>query len=129
MKKKAKKAKKASIQLAAVKTDVKNAALAEIAKALKQNTAKIISANIKDLAAAEKDKVSPPLTSLCEISPLCLKSGNPVLLKGGSEAANTNKILAKVIAEAAPVLPEGWIQLLETRQEVAELLKKNEEHD
>ena len=33
--------------------------------------------------------------ALVQISTLCLKSGNAVLLKGGSEAANTNKILDK----------------------------------
>ncbi len=45
-------AKSASIQLAAVKTDVKNSALAEIAKALKQRSGEIISANKEDLAVA-----------------------------------------------------------------------------
>jgi glutamate-5-semialdehyde dehydrogenase len=29
-----------------------------------------------------------------QISTLCLKSGNAVLLKGGSEAAHTNQIVA-----------------------------------
>ena len=38
-------AKSASIQLAAIKTDVKNDALAEIAKALKQQSDEIVSAN------------------------------------------------------------------------------------
>jgi glutamate-5-semialdehyde dehydrogenase len=63
--------------------------------------------------------------ALVQISTLCLKSGNAVLLKGGSEAAETNRILAKVIAEASQKadLPKGWIQLLETRQDVAEMLK------
>ena len=54
-------AKAASIQLAAVKTDVKNNALAEIAKALKQHIAEIISANKKDLAVAEKNNLAAPL--------------------------------------------------------------------
>jgi glutamate-5-semialdehyde dehydrogenase len=60
-----------------------------------------------------------------------LKSGNAVLLKGGSEAANTNKILAKVIADATQNagIPVGWIQLLETRQDVAEMLKMDEDID
>jgi glutamate-5-semialdehyde dehydrogenase len=63
-----------------------------------------------------------------QISTLCLKSGNAVLLKGGSEAAATNRVLAEVIAEASEKagLPKGWIQLLETRQEVAEMLKLDE---
>jgi glutamate-5-semialdehyde dehydrogenase len=69
--------------------------------------------------------------ALVQISTLCLKSGNAVLLKGGSEAANTNKILAKVIAEATAKagIPVGWIQLLETRQHVAEMLKMDKNID
>ena len=80
--------------------------------------------------------------ALVQISTLCLKSGNAVLLKGGSEAANTNKILAKVIAEATDPassknyavaskagIPVGWIQLLETRQDVAEMLKMDGDID
>jgi glutamate-5-semialdehyde dehydrogenase len=52
--------------------------------------------------------------ALVQISTLCLKSGNAVLLKGGSEAAATNRIMAEVIAEASEKahLPKGWIQLL-----------------
>jgi glutamate-5-semialdehyde dehydrogenase len=66
--------------------------------------------------------------ALVQISTLCLKSGNAVLLKGGSEAAKTNRILAETIAEASekPGLPEGCIQLLETRQDVAEMLGLDE---
>ncbi|MHC4745082.1 MAG: glutamate-5-semialdehyde dehydrogenase, partial [Planctomycetota bacterium] len=60
--------------------------------------------------------------ALVQISTLCLKSGNGVLLKGGSEAVNTNRALAEVIAAASERagMPAGWIQLLETRQDVAE---------
>jgi glutamate-5-semialdehyde dehydrogenase len=198
----AKKAKAASILLSAVKTDAKNAALAQIAEALKNRSAEIIAANQKDLRIAEKNKLASPLLkrlkfdekkiadvyagiesliklddpvgktltatqldeglnlykvscpigvigiifesrpdALVQISTLCLKSGNAVLLKGGSEAANTNKILAKVIADAtqgageakrSPALreiPVGWIQLLETRQHVAEMLKMDKDID
>ncbi len=201
----AKKAKSASILLSAVKTDVKNSALAQIAEALKNRKNEIIAANQKDLRLAEKNKLASPLLkrlkfdeskiadvcagiesliklddpvgqtltatqldeglnlykvscpigvigvvfesrpdALVQISTLCLKSGNAVLLKGGSEAANTNKILAKVIAEATcqktedrgrrtedrrTAIPEGWIQLLETRQDVAEMLKMDEDID
>jgi glutamate-5-semialdehyde dehydrogenase len=186
---KAKKAKSAAILLGAAKTDIKNAALAQIAEALKNKSAEIIAANQKDLKIAEKGKLASPLLkrlkfdegkiadvcagiesliklddpvgktlsateldeglnlykvscpigvigvvfesrpdALVQISTLCLKSGNAVLLKGGSEAANTNKILAKVIAEATAKagIPVGWIQLLETRQHVAEMLKQDE---
>jgi glutamate-5-semialdehyde dehydrogenase len=185
----AKQAKKAAIQLSAVKTDVKNAALSEIAKALKQNASKIVSANKKDLAAAQKSKLAAPLLkrlkfdenkiadvvagiesliklddpvdqtlsaveldkglelykvtcpigvigvifesrpdALAQISTLCLKSGNAVLLKGGSEAQNTNKVLADIIKEAGENsdLPKGWLGLMETRADVAEILKMDE---
>jgi len=188
-------AKSASIQLATIKTDVKNSALAEIAKALKQRSEEIISANRQDLAAAEKAGLPAPLLkrlafdenkiadclagiesliklddpvgktlsateidkglqlykvscpvgvigvifesrpdALIQISTLCLKSGNAVLLKGGSEAQHTNKILADVTAQATRVchsrasgnLPEGWLQLLHTRADVAEMLALDE---
>ncbi len=63
--------------------------------------------------------------ALVQISTLCLKSGNSVLLKGGSEAANTNRILAQVIvdATAGEEIPVGWLHLLETRADVGEMLK------
>jgi glutamate-5-semialdehyde dehydrogenase len=62
--------------------------------------------------------------ALVQISTLCLKSGNAVLLKGGREAAETNRALFAAIAEASirAGLPEGWIALLETREDVAEML-------
>lgn len=62
--------------------------------------------------------------ALVQISSLCLKSGNAVLLKGGSEAARTNRILADTIASAGAKagLPEGWLGLLETRAEVSDML-------
>ena len=62
--------------------------------------------------------------ALVQISSLCLKSGNAVLLKGGSEAAETNRILADIIhgASVAAGVPEGWSALLETRADVAEML-------
>ena len=62
--------------------------------------------------------------ALVQIAALCLKSGNAVLLKGGSEASHTNQILAQIIREAGEGagLPVDWLQLLETRQDVAEML-------
>ncbi len=185
----AKSAKSASIQLAVVKTDMKNKALAEIAEALKQNASEIISANKKDLAAAKKNKLAEPLLkrlkfdeskiadvcagietlinlddpvgktltameldeglklykvtcpigvigvvfesrpdALVQISTLCLKSGNAALLKGGSEAENTNKILAQIISQTSEKagLPKGWIHLLHTRQDVTEMLAQDD---
>ena len=62
--------------------------------------------------------------ALVQIGSLCLKSGNAVLLKGGSEAAHTNRILADIITEAGREagLPDGWLALMETRAEVADML-------
>lgn len=62
--------------------------------------------------------------ALVQISSLCLKSGNGCLLKGGSEALHTNRRLYAVIREAsvAAGAPDGWIQLLETREDVGDLL-------
>ena len=69
--------------------------------------------------------------ALVQISTLCLKSGNAVLLKGGSEAAKTNYALANVIATATASagLPDGWLGLLETRADVAQMLKLDETID
>lgn len=65
---------------------------------------------------------------LVQISSLCLKTGNAVLLKGGSEAHNSNAALFEAVSEASAggEIPAGWIQLLETREDVNELLKLNE---
>ncbi len=62
--------------------------------------------------------------ALVQISSLCLKSGNAVMMKGGSEAANTNRTLADIITNAsvAAGIPEGWLTLLEARSDVAEML-------
>jgi glutamate-5-semialdehyde dehydrogenase len=66
--------------------------------------------------------------ALVQISTLCLKSGNSVLLKGGSEARETNRILADILDESSREagMPDGWINLLETRSHVNEMLKMDE---
>jgi glutamate-5-semialdehyde dehydrogenase len=188
----AKSAKSAAIQLAVVKTEEKNKALADIAEALKKNSSDIISANKKDLAEAEKNNLAAPLLkrlkfdegkiadvcagidslikledpvgktlsankldtglelykvtcpigvigvvfesrpdALVQISTLCLKSGNAALLKGGSEAENTNKILTQIISQTSERagLPKGWLHLLQTRQDVKEMLALDEDID
>ena len=60
---------------------------------------------------------------------LCLKSGNSIILRGGSDAINSNKALAKVIIEAGigAGMPEGAVQLVEStdRALVNELLSMN----
>lgn len=59
-----------------------------------------------------------------QIATLCLKSGNSVLLKGGREALETNRLICKVIQEATATagIPQGWIQNLESREEVTAML-------
>lgn len=66
--------------------------------------------------------------ALVQISTLCLKSGNGVLLKGGSEARETNRILSEIIISASEEagIPKGWCALLETRADINELLKQDE---
>ncbi|MDA3948304.1 MAG: glutamate-5-semialdehyde dehydrogenase [Spirochaeta sp.] len=62
--------------------------------------------------------------ALVQIASLALKSGNAIVLKGGSEALESNRILADVIATAGTGagIPAGWLQLIETRSDVTELL-------
>ena len=66
--------------------------------------------------------------ALVQISTLCLKSGNCVMLKGGSEAMETNRILADVIIRATEEagVPANWLKLMETRAEVGEMLKMDQ---
>lgn len=66
--------------------------------------------------------------ALVQISTLCLKSSNGVLLKGGSEARETNRILADIITDATDGVgvPKNWLKLLETREDVNEMLKMDE---
>jgi len=60
---------------------------------------------------------------------LCIKSGNAVILRGGSEALESNIVLAGVIAEAAEAsgLPQGCIQLITdtNREWVQQLMRMN----
>ena len=69
--------------------------------------------------------------ALVQISSLCLKSGNAVLLKGGREAMETNQALCDAILEgsAAAELPEGWCHLLHSREDVNEMLKQDDAID
>lgn len=60
---------------------------------------------------------------------LCLKSGNAVILKGGSEAMESNKTVAAILARAAEGagIPAGSIQFIDTsdRQAVQDLIHMN----
>jgi glutamate-5-semialdehyde dehydrogenase len=183
-------AKKASIVLASVDTDTKNAALEAMAKALDENRTVVMEANRKDIEAAEKlkrkgelsqalvdrlkvsdskitgmidgildvvkltDPVGDTLNTLeldtglelyqvsCpigligvifearpdvvpQVMALCLKSGNATIFKGGSEAFNSNRAIFDLLVEAAESvdgMPKGAFQLMETREEVNDIL-------
>ena len=69
--------------------------------------------------------------ALVQIATLCLKSGNVVLLKGGSEAQETNRTMAQLIKKASEGagFPVGWIHLLENRAQVKEMLRLEEDID
>lgn len=60
---------------------------------------------------------------------LCLKSGNAVILKGGSEAMESNKAVADILSAAAEEqgMPVGCIQFIDTsdRQAVSDLIHMN----
>lgn len=66
--------------------------------------------------------------ALIQISSLCLKSGNAVLLKGGREAMQTNEKLTELILKATAEcgLPTGWCGLLHSRGDVQQMLKLHE---
>ena len=61
---------------------------------------------------------------------LCLKSGNAVILRGGSEAIDSNTVLAKIIQDglAAAGLPTDAVQVVATidRSAVGEMITMNE---
>lgn len=182
-------AKKASINLSAVNSELKNKALLAISKALLDRSDEIIKANKMDIERSISENLSDPLIkrlkfdenklndvisgiesligledpvgktlavtelddelvlskiscpigvigvifesrpdALVQISTLGLKSGNSILLKGGREALNTNRVLYNVIKEASEKagIVSGWVQLLETRDDVNEMLKMDE---
>ena len=188
----ARKAKEASILMAALDGPAKNNALGEIGRALADRHEYIAQANQADVDQAQRDDLSSALLkrlkfdqgklqevlgqiasliklddpvgrtldctelddrlelyrvscpigvlgvvfesrpdALVQISTLALKSGNAVLLKGGSEAARTNVALAEVICQAGDKagLPAGWLGLLETREDVKAMLGLDESID
>ncbi len=65
--------------------------------------------------------------ALVQIASLALKSGNAVLLKGGREALETNHALCNSLRRAAKQagLPEDFAQLMESREDVAAMLKED----
>lgn len=69
--------------------------------------------------------------ALVQISTLCLKSGNAVLLKGGSEARHTNRMLVEVIRDASleAGCPANWINIMESHADVSGLLNCDRDVD
>jgi glutamate-5-semialdehyde dehydrogenase len=67
-----------------------------------------------------------------QLASLALKSGNAVILKGGSEAAHTNGALVSICRECLkrfPAVPLDSISLLQSRAAVLELLAMDHEVD
>lgn len=184
----AKRAKKASYQLARTPTDVKNRALLSMANALEENVETILEANRRDVEASEARGVKASLLDrlvlnqrrvgnmaqcLREVSDLpdpigqivrtwthpnglimgqmrvplgvvgviyesrpdvtsdasgiCLKSGNAVILRGGSDAINSNLAIGEVLSKAAASegVPGDVIQVVKTtdRRAAVELMR------
>ncbi len=184
----AQKAKQTALKLQSLPEDQRVKALNALGHALLKNSAMILEANAKDLAAAKKSKLSAAMVDRLTLSEksiqglkemctsiaaqprvvgqiveeftrpnglriqkqripigvigmifesrpnvlidgaaLAIKSGNAIILKGGKEAQYSNRALMDVIEESVfKILPEGCISLIETREDVTELLKLNQ---
>jgi len=188
---KGKAAKGASLVLATASTQVKNEALAEMARALRTRAGEILAANARDMDAGREKGLTKALLDrllltearieemavglealialpdpvgridsmwlrpnglqigkmrvplgvvgmIYEARPnvtvdaagLCIKTGNAVLLRGGSEAVNSNVAIACIISDAvgAVGLPKESIQLIETtdREAVKIMMRLND---
>ena len=73
------------------------------------------------------DEARPNVTA--EAIGLCVNSGNAVILKGGSEALQSNIVIAGILTQAAEAagIPAGAIQFVDSsdRQAVTDLIKMN----
>ncbi|KAK9874938.1 hypothetical protein WA026_005755 [Henosepilachna vigintioctopunctata] len=68
--------------------------------------------------------------SLPQVAALAIASGNGLLLKGGKEAANSNKALMELVKEAlATVGAENAVSLVSTREEIGDLLSMEQHID
>ena len=69
--------------------------------------------------------------ALVQIAALCIKSGNCSILKGGSEAARTNRVLFDIVHRAGceAGLPEGFANLIEDRAGINALLECDDSVD
>jgi glutamate-5-semialdehyde dehydrogenase len=66
-----------------------------------------------------------------QILSLCLKTANALILKGGSEAEHSNRILFQLMQNAVikAGLPGEALALIETRAQISEILQANESVD
>ena len=67
-----------------------------------------------------------------QVASLALKSGNAVLLKGGTEALHTNRALVGILHDTLASFPEisaNAVTLFQTREEVAHILSLSKEID
>jgi glutamate-5-semialdehyde dehydrogenase len=67
-----------------------------------------------------------------QVASLALKSGNALILKGGSEAAHSNEALVSIWRECLgrfPGVPQDSVNLLQTRADVLELLALDRDVD
>ncbi len=173
----AKEARQASFQMSRVDSQVKNQALADTAKSLRQQGSQIKQANDKDLEAGKTAGLSSAMLDRLTLTPerieamalgleqiialpdpvgevprmwrrpnglligkvriplgvigiiyesrpnvtvdaagLCLKAGNAVILRGGSEAIHSNQVLGKILADALSKngLPQAAVQVVDT---------------
>ena len=72
------------------------------------------------------------LEVISQVAALTLKSGNAVILKGGSEAVRTNDAIVSVWRDCLgqfPAVPADALQLLHTREEFTELLSRDRDVD
>ena len=190
LRKKGEQAREASYKLVNIGTTIKNAALKNIAQALRENACDIISANNIDIENARKkgtreamidrltltkeriDDIADGVLQVMALNDpigevikmwtrpnglnigqkrvpmgviaiiyearpnvtvdaavLCLKTSNSCILRGGSEAINSNTAIMRVMQKAAYAagIPEGALNIVEdtSRETAAELMKMN----
>ncbi len=190
LRKKGEQAREASYKLVNIGTTIKNAALKNIAQALRENAGDIISANNIDIENARKkgtreamidrltltkeriDDIADGVLQVMALNDpigevikmwtrpnglnigqkrvpmgviaiiyearpnvtvdaavLCLKTSNACILRGGSEAINSNTAIMRVMQKAAYAagIPEGALNIVEdtSRETAAELMKMN----
>ena len=177
-------AKEASVQMAALPTGTKDAAIRAMADAIRDNAERILEANAQDVrrasgsipaemlrrlrvdgtkiaemrasllsVAEQEDPIGKTMSSVTmddgltmyqvrcpigligivfearpdvipQVMSLCLKSGNAVCFKGGSEAQGSNRVLFDILRDAAVSqgVPGEAFVLMESREDIAAIL-------